>query len=88
MIAHAQSHEPVMLAEVLDALEPRDGGTYVDGTFGAGGYTRAILGKARCKVVAIDRDPDAIRAGQAMAKHYGNGRIADPSQLPSVRPWR
>lgn len=87
MTAHAQSHEPVMLAEVLSALKPRDGGVYVDGTFGAGGYTRAILGKARCKVVAIDRDPDAIRAGQAMAKHYGRrltlieGRFGDMHAL-------
>ncbi len=37
-------HVPVMLADVLDVLQPRDGGIYVDGTFGAGGYTRAIRG--------------------------------------------
>jgi 16S rRNA (cytosine1402-N4)-methyltransferase len=63
-------HQPVMLTEVLDNLQPRDGGIYLDGTFGAGGYTRAILENARCRVVAIDRDPDAIRAGQALARHY------------------
>ncbi|MEP5366381.1 16S rRNA (cytosine(1402)-N(4))-methyltransferase, partial [Parvibaculum sp.] len=43
-------HVPVMLADVLDVLKPRDGGIYVDGTFGAGGYTRAILGAADCAV--------------------------------------
>ena len=53
------SHYPVMLAEVLDAISPVDGGVYVDGTFGAGGYTKAILDAANCTVVAIDRDPDA-----------------------------
>jgi len=87
MIAHAQSHEPVMLAEVLSALRPRDGGIYVDGTFGAGGYTRAILDKARCKVVSIDRDPDAIRAGQMLAEQYEErltlveGRFSDMQAL-------
>ena len=55
------AHVPVMLAEVLDMLRPRDGGLYVDGTFGAGGYTRAILDAADCRVAAIDRDPSAIR---------------------------
>ncbi len=56
-------HVPVMLAEVLTALSPVDGGVYVDGTFGAGGYTRAILAARECKVIAIDRDPTAIAVG-------------------------
>lgn len=55
-----------MLAEVLAALAPQDDGTYVDGTFGAGGYTRGILAAADCKVIAIDRDPSAIVAGAAL----------------------
>ncbi len=76
-----------MLAEVLAAVGPRDGGIYVDGTFGAGGYTRAILDKARCKVVAIDRDPDAIRAGQTLKQNYAErltlieGRFGDMQAL-------
>src|SRR3546814_17530 len=57
-------HMPVMLREVIDALAPRRGGTYVDGTFGAGGYTRGILDAADCIVVAMDRDPDAIAEGR------------------------
>ena len=60
------SHYPVMLNEVLAALSPVDGGIYVDGTFGAGGYTRAILDAADCTVVAIDRDPDAQRRAADM----------------------
>jgi 16S rRNA (cytosine1402-N4)-methyltransferase len=57
-------HIPVLLAEVVAALAPAPGETIVDATFGAGGYTRAIAaGGAR--VIAFDRDPDAIAAGQA-----------------------
>src|SRR3546814_10065045 len=63
-------HMPVMLREVIDALTPRRGGTYVDGTFGAGGYTRGILEAADCIVVAIDRDPDAITEGQDLTGRY------------------
>ncbi|MBU6235076.1 MAG: 16S rRNA (cytosine(1402)-N(4))-methyltransferase RsmH, partial [Alphaproteobacteria bacterium] len=61
-------HVPVMLPEVLEALAPRNGEIYVDGTFGAGGYTTAILNAAACKVVAIDRDPSAYARAQGMAK--------------------
>ena len=51
------------------ALEPLSGATIVDGTFGAGGYTRALLA-AGANVVAIDRDPDAIAAGEDLAKAF------------------
>ncbi|MGH1403676.1 MAG: 16S rRNA (cytosine(1402)-N(4))-methyltransferase RsmH [Alphaproteobacteria bacterium] len=67
-------HYPVMLPEVLDALLPRDGGVYVDGTFGAGGYSRAILDAADCHVYAIDRDPTTQGAVQALEKEY-SGRF-------------
>jgi 16S rRNA (cytosine1402-N4)-methyltransferase len=64
------SHTPVMLREVLEALAPRDHGIYVDGTFGRGGYTRALLTAAATQVFSIDRDPDAIAAGQAMVREF------------------
>ncbi|MFG1477219.1 16S rRNA (cytosine(1402)-N(4))-methyltransferase RsmH [Xanthobacter sp. V4C-4] len=67
-------HLPVMLREVLAHLAPKDAGTYVDGTFGAGGYTRAILAAADCRVLAIDRDPTAIAGGQALIAASG-GRL-------------
>ena len=63
-------HIPVMMREVVDALQPRDGGRYLDGTFGAGGYTAAMLDRADCQVFAIDRDPDAIAAGRVLAERY------------------
>ena len=66
-----QAHIPVLMAEVVEALQPRDGGRYVDGTFGVGGYTRAILGAADCTVFAIDRDPDAIARARRLAEEFG-----------------
>ena len=58
-------HIPVLLDEVLDALAIQPGSAQVDGTFGAGGYTRAMLGQG-ARVWAFDRDPDAITDGQAL----------------------
>jgi len=52
-------HIPVLVREVVDALQPAGGERYLDGTFGGGGYTAAILDKADCRVIALDRDPDA-----------------------------
>nr|WP_274602219.1 16S rRNA (cytosine(1402)-N(4))-methyltransferase RsmH [Sphingomonas sp. CFBP 8760] len=57
-------HIPVLMDEVVVALAPAPGETIVDATFGAGGYTRALLA-AGARVIAFDRDPDAIAAGQA-----------------------
>src|SRR4029077_1299340 len=65
---------PVLLAEVLRLLAPRDGGIYVDGTFGAGGYRRAIPDSADCKVWGIDRDPAAITDAKPTAQNYA-GRL-------------
>ncbi len=80
-------HIPVMLNEVLAGLALRDGGTYVDGTFGAGGYSCAILDAADCRLIAIDRDPDAVAAGAAAVAKYDDrltlvqGRFSEMQQL-------
>ncbi len=68
----SRPHLPVMLAEVLAALSPRAGETYIDGTFGAGGYTSAILDAADCRVIALDRDPTAIAAAAPLLARYGD----------------
>lgn len=62
-------HVPVLLSGVMRALAPQQGQVFIDGTFGAGGYSRAILDTG-AELVAIDRDPTAIAAGQAMVQEY------------------
>jgi 16S rRNA (cytosine1402-N4)-methyltransferase len=68
-------HISVMRDEVVEAMAPRAGAHYVDGTFGGGGYAKALLDAANCNVLGIDRDPDAIARGEAMAAHYA-GRLS------------
>ncbi|CAN5498989.1 16S rRNA (cytosine(1402)-N(4))-methyltransferase RsmH [soil metagenome] len=63
--ASASAHLPVLLDEVIAGLAPSPGEYHVDATFGAGGYTRALLSH-RARVLAFDRDPDAIREGRAL----------------------
>lgn len=67
-------HIPVLLDEVLSALRPDEGGLFLDGTFGAGGYTRAILAHPNTRVLALDRDPDAIAGGEALVREM-QGRL-------------
>ena len=81
------SHVPVLLQEAMAALEPRAGGLYVDATFGAGGYARALLDRG-ATVIAIDRDPSAVRAGAALARlrpaaGFRSRRRASASSTPS-----
>lgn len=84
-------HVPVLLAEALAALAPRDGGVYLDGTFGGGGYAAAILGAADCTLWAVDRDPDAIARGAALAArfpgrlHLIEGRFGNMLDLLAAR---
>ena len=63
---HKAPHVPVLVGEVIAALALRQEDTAVDGTFGAGGYTRAMLGAGAGRVIAFDRDPDAIAEGASL----------------------
>ncbi|MGQ0677929.1 MAG: 16S rRNA (cytosine(1402)-N(4))-methyltransferase RsmH [Rhodospirillales bacterium] len=81
------AHKPVMAAEVLNALSPRAGALYIDATFGGGGYARAILDAADCKVCGIDRDPAAAERAAALSRLYPGrlqfvvGRFGDMLKL-------
>src|SRR6202140_5202100 len=67
-------HIPVLGREAVEMLKPRDGGIYVDATFGAGGYSRAILGTSGTRVIGIDRDRTAIAGGFDLVDRSG-GRL-------------
>jgi 16S rRNA (cytosine1402-N4)-methyltransferase len=82
-------HVPVLLDEVLEALEPRDGETYVDGTFGGGGYALRVLAAADCQLYGIDRDLDAITRAEALAEQQPRltpllGRFGEMDDLLST----
>ncbi len=86
MVTQAE-HIPVMVNEVIDVLSPRDGGIYVDGTFGRGGYSKAILNAAKCTVWGIDQDPEAVNTGRQLEQdwpaqfHMLEGRFGDMESM-------
>jgi 16S rRNA (cytosine1402-N4)-methyltransferase len=71
-VAPPFGHHPVLLDEMLAALAVREDGTYLDATFGVGGYSRAILAAGAGRVIAIDRDPAAVARGRALARSRRN----------------
>ncbi len=71
-MANYQIHYPVMLNEVLKSLDVSDNKTYVDATFGNGGYSEAILNKATCKVIALDRDNTVLPRVEELKKQFGD----------------
>ncbi len=84
------SHKPVMLNEMLSCLEPKNDGVYIDGTFGAGGYSRAILRAADCRVFAIDRDPSTRTFAERLEQEFPDrfiwllGNFCDMCSLVSM----
>ena len=76
-------HIPVLLDEVIDALGPQPGDVIVDATFGAGGYTRALLERG-ARVHAFDRDPDAIDAGAGMMHEFAPRLTLHPDRFSAM----
>jgi 16S rRNA (cytosine1402-N4)-methyltransferase len=86
MTASASPHHvPVLLNEVVEALAIAPGETHVDGTFGAGGYSRAILEKGAARVFAFDRDPEAIQWGEALVASSGERLTLVPERFSRMR---
>ena len=87
----ATGHCPVLLDKIIAVLAPRDGGVYVDGTFGAGGYSRALLEAARCTVWGIDRDPWSVARAATLVKEFAGrftvvaGRFGEMDRLLAAR---
>ncbi|MGV2977000.1 16S rRNA (cytosine(1402)-N(4))-methyltransferase RsmH [Roseibium alexandrii] len=78
-----ERHVPVLLNEVLEWLDPQPGEVMVDGTFGAGGYSRKLL-ERDATVVGIDRDPDAIAGGQELVTQSDGRLILVPGQFADL----
>ena len=77
-------HLPVLCDEAVGLLGVRDDGVYLDGTFGGGGYARAILDTARCTLWAVDRDPAAIARGAALAASYPGRLQLLPGRISEI----
>jgi 16S rRNA (cytosine1402-N4)-methyltransferase len=83
-VTAAAPHIPVLLDEVMAALAIVEGELHVDGTFGAGGYTRAMLANG-ARVFAFDRDPDAISEGQSLVAASGQRLTLVPERFSRMR---
>ena len=83
--ASASPHVPVLLSEVIESLAVAPGETHVDGTFGAGGYTQAILEQGAARVFAFDRDPEAIQCGEVLAASSGGRLTLVPERFSRMR---
>ena len=77
-------HIPVMLNEVVANLSPKDGEIYFDGTFGGGGYTRAILESCNCKVIAVDRDENVLPIAKKMKEEFGDRFMFSLSKFSDI----
>jgi 16S rRNA (cytosine1402-N4)-methyltransferase len=78
-------HIPVLLDEVLEALSPADNEIYIDGTFGAGGYSKEILDAANCTLYGFDRDPSAYTNALKIAENYNKRLIPVHSDFGAMK---
>ena len=70
IIPDVRSHYPVLLTEIISIITPQYGGTFIDCTFGQGGYTKKILNFDNTKVIALDRDPESLKKAEEIKKKF------------------
>ena len=75
MVTDTAKHYPVLLNELISIISPQHGGTFIDCTFGQGGYTKKILSFQNTQVIAIDRDIDSKKIAEKILKNY-QGRFS------------
>jgi 16S rRNA (cytosine1402-N4)-methyltransferase len=80
----SDAHIPVLLDEVIAAVAPRNDAYYIDGTFGGGGYSRALLERAGCRVLGIDRDPDAISRGATLVERFKDRLVLAQGRFSAI----
>jgi 16S rRNA (cytosine1402-N4)-methyltransferase len=78
-------HIPVLVRPAVELLAVRPGGVYIDATFGAGGYSRAILAAAKCSVIGIDRDAHAIARGADLVQAQGGRLVLVEDKFSNLR---
>lgn len=78
-------HKPVLITEIIEHLEPRSGEVYVDATFGAGGYTSAILKHNGTKVIAFDQDPEVKNRAASFTQKYGDRFVFIQSNFAEIQ---
>ena len=72
MVSDAPKHYPVLLNEIISIITPQHGGTFIDCTFGQGGYTKKILSYKDTQVIAIDRDIESKKIADKIFKKFPN----------------
>ena len=72
IIPKKKKHYSVLLNEIISIITPQYGGTFIDSTFGQGGYSKEILKNSKSKVIAIDRDSESLEIASNIKKKYGN----------------
>ena len=69
-IPDEKNHYPVLLSEIISIIAPQGGGTFIDCTFGQGGYTKKILNFEKTKVIALDRDLKSLKKAEEIHKEF------------------
>jgi len=69
ILSENKKHFPVLLKEIISIISPQYGGTFLDCTFGQGGYSKKILEFKNTKVIAVDRDKDTLKVAKGMKKN-------------------
>ena len=72
MVLDVKNHYPVLLSELISIISPQHGGTFIDCTFGQGGYTKKILNFKNTKVIALDRDIESLKKAEEIQNQFEN----------------
>ena len=77
IVPKMQKHYPVLLKEIISVISPQHGGTFIDCTFGQGGYSKKILDFENTNVIALDRDKESEKIATQLKKYFQDRLISD-----------
>ena len=81
IVSEVQKHYPVLLKEIISVISPQHGGTFIDCTFGQGGYTKKILSYGNTQVIALDRDIESKKVASKISDEFKNRLMKDKKEL-------